>query len=48
VTIDAIDGKNILVSEGLDEYKSLIVSGSAYLKDKSVINVTNNFLAHNK
>jgi RND family efflux transporter MFP subunit len=48
VTIDAIDGKNILVSKGLDEYKSLIVSGSAYLKDKSVINVTNNFLAKNK
>jgi len=48
VTIDAIDGKNILVSKGLDEYKSLIVSGSAYLKDKSVINVTNNFLANNK
>ena len=48
VTIDAIDGKNILVSKGLNEYKSLIVSGSAYLKDKSVINVTNNFLAKNK
>ncbi len=48
VTIDAIDGECILVSKGLDEYKSLIVSGSAYLKDKSVINVTNNFLAHNK
>jgi RND family efflux transporter MFP subunit len=48
VTIDAIDGKNILVSKGLDEYKSLIVSGSAYLKDKSVINVTNNILANNK
>jgi len=48
VTIDAIDGKNILVSKGLDEYKSLIVSGSAYLKDKSVINVTNDFLTNNK
>lgn len=48
VTIDAIDGKSVLVSKGLDEYKSLVVSGSAYLKDKSVINVTNNFLAHNK
>jgi RND family efflux transporter MFP subunit len=48
VTIDAIDGKNILVSKGLDEYKSLIVSGSAYLKDKSAIEVTNNFLANNK
>lgn len=48
VTIDAIDGKNVLVSKGLDDYKSLIVSGSAYLKDKSVINVTNNFLADNK
>ena len=48
VTIDAIDGKNILVSKGLDEYKSLIVSGSAYLTDKSVIKVINNYLANNK
>ncbi len=45
VTIDAIDGKNILVSKGLDEYKSLIVSGSAYLTDKSDIKVINNYLA---
>ena len=44
VTIDAIDGKNILVSKGLEEYKSLIVSGSAYLTDKSVIKVINNYL----
>jgi RND family efflux transporter MFP subunit len=48
VTIDAIDGKNVLVSKGLDEYKSLIVSGSAYLTDKSVITVINNYLANNK
>jgi hypothetical protein len=48
VTIDAIDGEYILVSKGLDDYRSLVVSGSAYLKDKSVINVTNYFLAHNK
>ena len=48
VTIDAIDGKNILISKGLDEYKSLIVSGSAYLTDKSVIKVTNNYLVNNK
>jgi len=47
VTIDAIEGKNILVSKGLDEYKSLIVSGSAYLTDKSVIKVTNNYLVKN-
>jgi len=46
VTIDAIDGKNILISKGLEEYKSLIVSGSAYLTDKSVINVINNFIAN--
>jgi RND family efflux transporter MFP subunit len=46
VTIDAIDGKNILISKGLDDYKSLIVSGSAYLTDRSVIDVTNNFLAN--
>jgi RND family efflux transporter MFP subunit len=48
VTIEAIDGKNILVSEGLEEYKSLIVSGSAYLTDKSVIKVINNYLVNNK
>jgi RND family efflux transporter MFP subunit len=46
VTIDAIDGKNILVSKGLEEYKSLIVSGSAYLTDKSVIKVINNYLVN--
>jgi RND family efflux transporter MFP subunit len=46
VTIDAIDGKNILISKGLNEYKSLIVSGSAYLTDKSVIKVMNNYLAN--
>jgi RND family efflux transporter MFP subunit len=46
VTIDAIDGKNILISKGLGEYKSLIVSGSAYLTDKSVIKVINNYLAN--
>ena len=46
VTIDAIDGKNILISKGLDEYKSLIVSGSAYLTDKSAIKVINNYLAN--
>ncbi|MCX6251646.1 MAG: efflux RND transporter periplasmic adaptor subunit [Bacteroidetes bacterium] len=43
VTIEAIDGKNILISKGLEEYKSLIVSGSAYLTDKSVIKVINNY-----
>jgi hypothetical protein len=48
VTIDSIDGKNVLVSKGLDEYKSLIVSGSAYLTDKSVITVINNYLVNNK
>jgi len=48
VTIDAIDGKNILVSKGLDEYRSLIVSGNAYLTDKSVIKVINNYLVINK
>jgi len=47
VTIDAINGKNILVSKGLDEYKSLIVSGSAYLTDKSAIKVMNNYLVKN-
>jgi RND family efflux transporter MFP subunit len=47
VTIDAIDGKNVLVSKGLDEYRSLIVSGSAYLTDKSVITVINNYLVNN-
>lgn len=39
VTIDTMDGENVLVSEGLNAYKSLIVSGSAYLTDKSVIKV---------
>jgi RND family efflux transporter MFP subunit len=47
VTIDAIDEKNILVSKGLEEFKSLIVSGSAYLTDKSVIKVINNYLVNN-
>jgi RND family efflux transporter MFP subunit len=46
VTIDAIDGKSILVLKGLDGYKSLIVSGSAYLTDKSVIKVINNYLVN--
>jgi hypothetical protein len=46
VTIDAIDGKYLLISKGLNEYKSLIISGSAYLTDKSVIKVTNNYLAN--
>jgi RND family efflux transporter MFP subunit len=44
VTIDAIDGKNILVSEGLGDYRSLIVTGSAYLTDRSAIKVINNYL----
>ena len=44
VTIEAIDGNNILISKGLEKYKSLIVSGSAYLTDRSVIKVTNNYL----
>ncbi len=47
VKIDAIDGKNIIVSKGLDGYISLIVSGSAYLTDKSVIKMTNNYLVKN-
>jgi RND family efflux transporter MFP subunit len=46
VTIDAIDGKNILISKGLNEYKSLIVSGSAYLTNNSVIKVINNYLVN--
>jgi RND family efflux transporter MFP subunit len=46
VTIDTIDGENILISKGLNEYKSLIVSGSAYLTDKSVIKVINNYLVN--
>jgi RND family efflux transporter MFP subunit len=46
VTIDGINGQNVLISDGLDEYKSVIVSGSAYLTDKSVIKVTNNYLAN--
>jgi RND family efflux transporter MFP subunit len=46
VTIDGIDGNNILVSKGLVGYKSLIVSGSAYLTDKSVIKVINTYLAN--
>jgi RND family efflux transporter MFP subunit len=46
VTIESIEGKSILISKGLEEYKSLIVSGSAYLTDKSVIEVTNNHLAN--
>jgi RND family efflux transporter MFP subunit len=47
VTIEAIDGKNILISKGLEEFNSLIVSGSAYLTDKSVIKVINNYLVNN-
>lgn len=45
VTIESIEGKSILISKGLEEYKSLIVSGSAYLTDNSVIKVINNHLA---
>jgi RND family efflux transporter MFP subunit len=42
VRIYGIEKNNVLISEGLSNYKSIIVSGSAYLTDKSHIKVVNN------
>ncbi len=42
VKIASIDKNNILISDGLANYTSLIVSGSAYLTDKSAIVVVSN------
>lgn len=39
VKIAGIDNNSVLISEGLSAYNSLIVSGSAYLTDKSTIKV---------
>lgn len=42
VKISSIDRDYVLISEGLNGYNSLIVSGSAYLTDGSTIQVVNN------
>lgn len=42
VRISGIDKNNVLISDGLSNYRSLIVSGSAYLTDNSNIKVVNN------
>lgn len=39
VTISSFDGKSILISKGLENAQALIVSGSAYLTDKSPITI---------
>jgi len=39
VTLGTIDKNSVLVTEGLSGFKSLIVSGSAYLTDKSTIKI---------
>jgi hypothetical protein len=41
VTIAALNTNEIIISEGLSNYNSLIVAGSAYLRDKSPIVVIN-------
>ena len=41
VTLGAIEKNSVLVTEGLAGFKSLIVSGSAYLNDKSSIKIVN-------
>ena len=39
VKISGIEKNTVLISEGLENYSSLIVSGSAYLTDQSPIQV---------
>jgi RND family efflux transporter MFP subunit len=39
VTIESFDGKTVRISKGLEEASALIVSGSAYLSDKSPITI---------
>jgi RND family efflux transporter MFP subunit len=39
VSIDSFNGDNIRVSQGLEDAKAIIVSGSAYLTDKSPITI---------
>ena len=39
VTIAGLEKDFVLVSSGLENYKSLIVSGSAYLNDNSSIRI---------
>ncbi|MEP6737362.1 MAG: efflux RND transporter periplasmic adaptor subunit [Chryseolinea sp.] len=39
VTIEGFNGKTVRISSGLDDAKSLIVSGSAYLTDSSSIRI---------
>ena len=45
VKIAEIDDNNVLISDGLSGYHSLIVSGSAYLTDRSPIKVVDNLTA---
>jgi hypothetical protein len=39
VTIESFDGKAVRISKGLEDASALIVSGSAYLSDKSPITI---------
>jgi RND family efflux transporter MFP subunit len=39
VTIESFDGKSIRISAGLEDARALIISGSAYLSDKSPITI---------
>lgn len=39
VTIESFDGTSIRISKGLDSVRSLIISGSAYLSDRSPIQI---------
>jgi RND family efflux transporter MFP subunit len=39
VVIESFDGDHIRISKGLEKAKALIISGSAYLKDQSPINI---------
>jgi RND family efflux transporter MFP subunit len=45
VKIEEIDKNNVLISEGLAGYQTLIVEGSAYLKDNSPIRVVSDYAA---
>jgi len=42
VTVTSIENQHVLVSSGLEGAKALIISGSAYLRDKSAIRIIEN------
>jgi len=39
VSVHSIQNENVLISNGLEEYKTIIAGGSAYLKDGTIIQV---------